>query len=155
MATSAETHNRSVDADTLRQGAGHLHVRPQMQLSARELDAESLANLGEEARRLLYAGDIETLASRFGYALAFDRTPADAIRAELASCFDEMGSSRVIAAGWEPPRVGYFKPNETGLLALVECFLPAENGTSVHVEVIVTGRGDETHATLEQVSAAV
>ena len=126
-----------------------------MQLSAQELDAESLAELGEEARRLLYAGDIETLAARFGYALSFDRTPADAIRADLASCFDEMGSSRLIPTGWESPRVGFFKPNDTGLFALVECFLPAENGTSVHVEVIVTGGGDQTYATLEQVSAAV
>ena len=66
-----------------------------------------------------------------------------------------MGSSRLVAEGWEPPRVGYFKPNDTGLFALVECFLPAENGTSIHVEVIVTGGGSETYATLEQISAAV
>lgn len=126
-----------------------------MQLRAQELDAESLAELGEEARRLLYAGDIETLAARFGYALAFDRTPAAAIRAELACCFEQMGSSRLVADGWEPSRVGYFGPDDTGLIALVECFLPAENGTSVHVEVIVTRAGSETYATLEQVSAAV
>jgi hypothetical protein len=133
-----------------------LVVRPQMQLSAQQLDAESLTKLGEEARRLLHADDIDTLASRFGYALAFDRTPADAIRAELASCFDEMGCSRLIATGWEAPRVGYFKPNDTGLFAVVDCFLPAENGSSVHVEVIVTGApGKEVHATLEQISAAV
>ncbi|MFN9727973.1 hypothetical protein [Acidovorax sp.] len=126
-----------------------------MQLSAQELNAEFLADLGVEARRLLYAGDIESLASRFGYALAFGRPPAEAIRAELLTCFDEMGNSRLVATGWGAPRVSYFKPNDTGLFALVECFLPAENGTIIRVEVIITSDGKESYATLEQVSAAV
>ncbi|MFC5498573.1 hypothetical protein ACFPOE_13585 [Caenimonas terrae] len=126
-----------------------------MQLSAQELDAVSLAKLGDEARMLLCAGDIDTLATRFGYALAYDRHPADAIREELASSLAEAGASRLIATGWQPPRVGYFKQNDTGLFALVESLVPTENGASILVEVIVAGSGTNAHATLEQVSAAV
>jgi hypothetical protein len=135
--------------------AGYVYVRPQMQLSAQELDAVSLAKLGDEARRLLCAGDIDTLAARLGYALAYDRNPADAIREELASSLVEAGASRLIATGWEAPRVSYFKPNDTGLFALVESFVPTESGASILVEVIVAGTGANARATLEQVSAAV
>jgi hypothetical protein len=126
-----------------------------MQLSAHELDVASLAALGEEARRLLFAGDINTLAARFSYALAFDRTPADAIREELSSCLDELASRRLVGTGWEEPRVSYFKPNDTGLFALVECSVPTENGKTILVEVIVAGDRTKAHATLEQISAAV
>jgi hypothetical protein len=126
-----------------------------MQLSSQELDAISLARLGDEARTLLCAGDIDTLAVRFGYALAYDRKPADAIREELAASLVKAGASRLLSTDWEKPRVGYFKANGTGLFALVECFVPTENGTSILVEVIVAGDGTDTHATLEQVSAAV
>jgi hypothetical protein len=90
-----------------------------------------------------------------GYALSYDRSPADAIREELAAALVEAGATRLSAAGWQMPRVGYFKPNDTGLFALVECFLPTENGAPILVEVVVASNGKETHATLEQVSAAV
>jgi hypothetical protein len=126
-----------------------------MQLSARELEPAVLAELGEEARRLLCAGDLGTLAARFGYALAFGRDPAVAISDELSSCLRETGSSRLIATGWQAPRVSYFKPNDIGLFALVECSVPTENGKAVLMEVIVTGSAADAHATLEQLSAAV
>lgn len=126
-----------------------------MQLSAQELDPASLAALGEEARRLLYVGDIDTLAARLGYALAFDRKPADAIREELASCLSEVGNRHFVPMGWEQPRVSYFKPNDTGLFALVECTVPTENGKAVLVEVIVAGDGTKARATVEQISSAV
>jgi hypothetical protein len=126
-----------------------------MQLSAEDLDAASLAKLGDEARSLLYAGELDTLAARFGYALSYDRRPADAIREELAASLIEAGAARLSEDGWEAPRVGYFKSNDTGLVALVECFLPTEDGAPILVEVIVASNGKETHATLEQVSAAV
>jgi hypothetical protein len=126
-----------------------------MQLSAQELDAASLAKLGDEARTLLSAGDIDALAARFGYALAFGRKPADAIREALASSLLEAGASRLIPTGWETPRVSYFKPNDARLFALVECLVPTENGAPILVEVIVAGSRADAHATLEQVSAAV
>jgi hypothetical protein len=126
-----------------------------MQLFARELEPAFLAALGEEARQLLCAGDIYTLAARFGYALAFGRDPAHAIANELSSCLRETGGSRLVATGWKAPQVSYFEPNATGLFALVECSVPTENGKSVFVEIIVTGSVSDAHATLEQLSAEV
>jgi hypothetical protein len=126
-----------------------------MRLSRDRLDAASLAELGLEARQLLVAGDISALSQLYGYALAFDREPANAIRAELASSLAEIDASELVGTDWEEPCVSYFKPNETGLLALVECLVPTENGHSILIEVIITMDGEETHATLEQLSAAV
>lgn len=126
-----------------------------MELSADHLDAASLAELGDEARQLLCSGNFIVLAQRFGYALAFDREPADAIREDLASCLAGACASKVILTGLEAPKVTYFKPNDTGLVALVECFAPTDNGKAVQLEVIVTANGKKTHATLEQLSAAV
>lgn len=126
-----------------------------MQLSAQELDAVSLAKLGDEVRQLLCAGDLATLAARFGYALAYDRNPVVAIREELDSSLAVAGSCRLITTGWEMPSVGYFNPNDTGLFALVKCLLPTESGASILIEVIVAGSANAAHATLEQVSAVV
>ena len=119
------------------------------------LDAYTLAELGAEARHLLFAGDIAGLSQRFGYALAFGRDPADAIRDELASCLAHAGAVRLVAGGWETPCVSYFKPNGNGLLALVECFAPTDKGTSLRIELIVTSNSTEIHAILEQLSPAV
>jgi hypothetical protein len=127
----------------------------QMQLAADRLDETSLAELGLEARQLLVADDISTLSLRYGYALAFDLAPADAIRAEVASCLAEVGATGFVQTGWENPLVSYFKPNNNGLFALVECSAPTDSGASILIEIIVTWKGAEAHATLEQFSAAV
>lgn len=124
-----------------------------MQLSVQKLDAISLAELGNDARRLLCAGDIDALAARFGYALALGRTPSDAIRDELASCLNEANGERTVATGWQEPQVAFFGQNSTGLFALVECLVPTENGRSLLLEVIVTRDGNQAHAALEQISA--
>jgi hypothetical protein len=50
--------------------------------------------------------------------------------------------------------VKYFGPNNSGLLAVVECLALAENGAKVLVELIVTGNETERHVTLEQISVA-
>lgn len=51
--------------------------------------------------------------------------------------------------------MSYFKANDTGLFALVECFVPADNGKSVLLELVVTTDGTSTHITLEDLSSAV
>jgi hypothetical protein len=51
------------------------------------------------------------------------------------------------------PQVKYFKRNDTGLLAVVECLAIADNGTQVLVEIIVAGRDAEKCVTLEDISA--
>ncbi len=92
-----------------------------------------------------YAG----LANRFGYALAYDRAPAAAIEADFLSA---VASPCKVA---HPPiAVRYFAPNDTGLFAVVECTVPVADGAAVLLELIVTGKGEEKHITVEDISGA-
>jgi hypothetical protein len=118
----------------------------------RHADAASLSALGAEAVRLLCSEDINGLAGRFGYALAFDREPALAIREDLRSCLAEVQAGSVVGAPKHTPTVKYLEPNDSGLFAVVECEAITDNGAKVLVELIVTDKQGEKHVTLEQIS---
>lgn len=120
-----------------------------------KIDSMSLASLGKEAVRLLCSGNISALADRFGYALAYSREPATAIQEDLNSLLSDLRAASLAPILEQPqPTVKYFGPNDSGLLALVECLTLAENGAKVLVELVVTGTESEKHVTLEQISAA-
>lgn len=123
-----------------------------MLLSEDRVDENSLAALGVEATRLLCAGEIDVLSAQLGYALAYDRNPADVIREDLTSSLTAAGARRLVQPNVEVPKVSYFKPNDTGLFALVECFIPTDGGSPILLEIIVTYKGAKIYATLEQIS---
>ena len=123
-----------------------------MQIADSQFDESSLVALGAEALALLSTGNIQALAERFGYALALGRDPATAIQADLASALASVGATSLVHADADAPKVGYFKSNMTGLLALVEGRAPTNNGKAILVELVVTGRGDEKFITLEDIS---
>jgi hypothetical protein len=126
-----------------------------MQLTG-DLDANALAVLGRDAVRLLCSEDIGTLVERFGYALAFGREPVIAIREDLRKCLSALGATALAPPHDQPaPTVKHFKPNDTGLLAVVECQTITDNGAEILIELIVTSNGTERHITLEDISVAV
>jgi hypothetical protein len=126
-----------------------------MEISGNQLEEASLAAFGTEALQYLATGNIAALAERFGYALAFNQDPVNAIQRDLASSLTSVGASWLAPADTRAPRVGYFKPNDTGLFALIEGHAPTNNGKAVLVELVVTGNEAEKHLTLEQISDAV
>jgi hypothetical protein len=99
---------------------------------------------------MLMQRDYSGLANRFGYTFAYGREPAAAIEAD----FLKASASPYNAALGERPStvVKYFKPNSTGLFAVVECTVPVAEGASVLLELIVSGKGEEKHITLEDIS---
>ncbi len=125
-----------------------------MQITDDQTDASSLADLGSIAVRLFCSGDFGSLGAQFGYALAYDCDPAIAIREELALSLADLGASALGPPPARSPIVSYFKPNDTGLFALVEQRIPTDNTGHVLLELIVTSRGSDRHVVLEQVSAA-
>ena len=125
-----------------------------MKITVDQTDPRSLADFGALAVRLLCAGDLATLAQQFGYALAYDRDPASAIREDLALSLADVGASALGQPSSSPPSVSYFKPNDTGLFALVEQQIPTDGKGQVLLELIITGQGPDKHVVLEQVSAA-
>ena len=127
-----------------------------MKLLAAQVNADSLSELCTEAVRLLCRGDIDTLAGRYGYALSYSREPATAIREDLRRCLSETGAASLVTGPALPvPRVGFYpQPNSSNLVAGVECLVPADNGTNVLVELIVTTDGAAQYITLEDLTAA-
>ena len=118
-------------------------------------DPDSLSALGAEAVRRLCSNDIDGLATRFGYALAFDRMPAVAITEDLKSCLAEVGATSVMPALKRTPTVSYFEPNDTGLFAVIECVVLTDSGAELLVELIATVKQGDKHVTLEQISAVL
>lgn len=127
-------------------------IGPTVKLDA-PVELESLAILGTEAVDLLCRGDIDTLAGRYGYALSFGRDTATAIREDLRRCLSQVGASSLAPAPEHSVRtVKFFEPNSSNLVAVIEGVAPAENGTAVLVELVVTSRGTEKYVTLEDLS---
>ena len=117
-------------------------------------DSDLLAALGAEAIQLLCNGDINTLASRFGYALSYGREPVSAIKEDLRQSLSEVGASTLaVAAERDLPNVKYFEPNSSFLVAVVECHVPTDSGAMLLVELVVTTREVEKYITLEQISS--
>ncbi len=119
------------------------------------LDASGLSVLGQEAIGYLLRNDFASLAGQFGYALSYDRDPAAAIQEDFVRVLSELGAATVLPNQPCPePGIGYFKQNSTGLLALVEFSLRADNGAHILVELIATGNSAKMYLTLEQISDA-
>ncbi|KFB66035.1 hypothetical protein [Candidatus Accumulibacter vicinus] len=123
-----------------------------MKLLPTQIDETSLTAFGEEARALLVRHDYAVLASRFGYALAYDRPPAAALEVDFMSA---VASPIAVASGaYLPPAitVKYFSPNTTGLFAVIECPVPVADKAAVLLELIVSGEDEEKHITVEDIS---
>lgn len=93
------------------------------------------------------------LANRFGYALAYGREHAAAIEAD----FLKATASPYNATHRGPPSIAvkYFRPNSAGLFAVVECTVPVAGGAAVLLELIVSGKEEEKHVTMEDISGVV
>jgi hypothetical protein len=121
-----------------------------MKLLPKQTDESTLASFGKEAVAMLMQQDYASLASRFGYALAYGRVLAAAI---------EEDYKRAAATPFEPTpdtqssvKVKYFAPNSSGLFAVVECVVPVAEQSAVLLELVVTGNTEEKHITVEGIS---
>ena len=125
-----------------------------MKAALSDLDDSSLASLGAEAARLVCSGDIDALHAKFGYALAFNRDPVNALKDDLADVLAELGERRFVEQDPPAVTVSHFKQSTIGLISLVECLLTLVNGRQVLVELVLSGGGgSEAWFTLEQISA--
>jgi hypothetical protein len=113
-----------------------------------------LASLAEQVVELLKLGDFDKLADRFGYALKYDRDAATAIRDDLGRSLRNLGASSLSPTRpCSVPKVEYFKPNTTHLVAAASCIAYANNGAGLLVSLIVAGDTDKYFVTLEDIYA--
>ncbi|GGP25004.1 hypothetical protein [Silvimonas amylolytica] len=121
-----------------------------MRISVESLETQALKQLGQEAIQQLQAQDFAGLAQRFGYAVAFGRDLATAIREDLALAPVAVG---LLDQDIDPVgtiSVTFLTPNATGLVATIECI--ARDAVSVFtLELIITGTENAFDVTLEGV----
>jgi len=123
-----------------------------MQTTAPSISETALSSLGHEAVQMLRVGDFWSLAARFGYTLACGRPPALAIREDLAECLQQLEAERLAPEHGFSREVKYFRPNESGLLALIACVVPTNRSGNILLELIVTRERGEARIILEQIS---
>jgi hypothetical protein len=127
-------------------------IGQRMRLEDNQLDEESLASFAVDAARLLCEENYPELASRFGYALAFDRVVAEALEQDLINCLREHEAQHLTKPLLQTQKVGYFKQNEIGLYALAEITLETNNRSKVLLELIITSNGNEKFICIEDIS---
>jgi hypothetical protein len=127
-----------------------------MKILDKQLNDTTLSHFGIEAVGLLLSGNYVELAHRFGYAMTSDRVPAEAIKEDFLSCIQTHS--------WCPPdhtdlvpsiSVKYYKPNESALLAVVECTIQMDTGApdaQVLIELVATCGNDGIYLTLEDMN---
>jgi hypothetical protein len=128
-----------------------------MKITYNETYQGPLAVLGSELVQMIKDGNYDRISDRFGYALAFDRPPADAIVSAIERCLTGDGRSAVInLASQARIFVKYFKqPDSSNLFGLVECFLPLDKDDGeMLAELIVTSAKNEFYVELEDISYA-
>ena len=123
-----------------------------MEITPDDLNNEFLSGLGSEAVALLHGRFFNRLIEKFPYAVAFDRNPAKAIEQDLASCLrdDEQASGTAIPS----ITVKYFRPGQSFLVAVVECFTQFPGGKMILLDLIVTVGEPGMHVCLEGISRA-
>jgi hypothetical protein len=124
-----------------------------MQLLPHQRHLSALRDLVCEALELLTSGQLELLVERYGYAMAFERNPVCAVRADLAEALQEaVGSALLTVASTELPVV-YYQENDTGLRAAIDCAVPSLGGRCVWISFVVAGNETEQFLTLEDICA--
>jgi hypothetical protein len=124
-----------------------------MKILDNQLNDTTLSRLGIEAVGLLLSGSYVELAHRFGYAMTYERVPAEAIKEDFASCLQTYGWQALDQTEVEPSVVvKYFKPNESALLAVVECTVQMDAGAQVLLELVASRGSDGIYLTLEDLN---
>jgi hypothetical protein len=125
-----------------------------MKLLNSQMSEPSVSGFGEEACRLFIARDFQGLADKFGYALAYNRDLAAAIEADFDHYLSSHSASRNAQRSTvKSVTVMYFQPNDTGLLAVVECVLVVDKGARVLIELIAAKNRENLSLYLEDINA--
>lgn len=117
----------------------------------RQPSDEELTRIGEEAAALLAEGRVAELVARFGYALAFDREPAAALRADLDACLEEAHEQpdRGVVV-----RVKHFKSDSLEIRAVVECECLVAGRHLIELDLVVSEAAGGVYVTIEGISRA-
>jgi hypothetical protein len=128
----------------------NLVVRRHLDISPHRLNEHDLRLLGEEACRLVREGRYHDVAERFGYALAYGRDPAAAIKEDVERSVPPGEEYIIDLSNGDPTiKVTFLQQNSASLVAAVECYTRLPHGGVAGVDLVVTEPGGELRLTLE------
>jgi hypothetical protein len=126
-----------------------------MNIYAEDLNVEFLGRHGEEAIEFIKTQNYRVLANRFGYAMQYDRDPAEAIEEDLARCLIETKDNTFISSTKSPSiTVKFFHPNEAGLVAVVECIFELSAGVWIGADLVANENDSVRNLYLENIYLA-
>ena len=114
-----------------------------MQLLPHQQDVDSLRDLACAGLHLLATGQFELLVERYGYARAFERDPAEAVRFDLAQALLTASGNDLLPVRPSDIPVVFYQENATCLRAAIDCEVPTQGGRCVWVSFVVTGTETE------------
>jgi hypothetical protein len=79
-----------------------------------------------------------------------------AIREDIEVYLSELGSKNLVPLNGSPDAsIIYFKPNDTGLFAALDCVVPTNSYGELLVSFVVSTKGAQKHFSLEGLSTVV
>jgi hypothetical protein len=124
-----------------------------MQITDGQFNSSSLTQFGKEVIDLFKCRDFNTLAVRFGYALAYDREPYEAIKEDLNYCFIRADGRSPITEDIGPEiEVKFFSKNTIGLEAVIECLIEMIEGLWIEVDLVVIKNGQIRNLSIEDIT---
>jgi len=117
--------------------------------------ADALVAWWREAAEMMCAGRFEELADKFGYGVRYDREAVAAIQEDVAACLRAVGESRlVLPSSSEVPKVTFYVPNDSHLVASVDGILMGKPEVFMGFSLVVFGEGGVYYVTLESIDAS-
>jgi hypothetical protein len=124
-----------------------------MQILPHQQNVDALRDLACAGLDLLTTNQFELLVERYGYARAFGRDPADAVRVDLAQALSNVSGSELLPVRSSDLSVVFYQENASCLRAAIDCEVPTQGGKSVWVSFVVTGTEAKQFFTLEDICA--
>ena len=122
-----------------------------MQLLPHQRNVDALRDLACAGLDLLRTNQFELLVERYGYALAFERDPIDAVRIDLASALSDASGSELLPVRPSDLPVVFYKENTACLRAAIDCEVPTQGGRCISISFVVTGTETEQFFSLEDI----
>jgi hypothetical protein len=124
-----------------------------MQLLLHQQNVDALRDLACAGLDLLTSSGLELLVERYGYAMAFERNPVEAVRVDLARALLDASGSDLLPVKPSDLPVVFYQENSSCLRAVIDCAVPTQGGRCVLISFVVTGTEAEQFLTLEDICA--
>jgi len=114
---------------------------PQLYDMQKKMTDEDLSQAGLMVVGLLKKKDFKEIEKEFDYALRYGRPTGQAVEEDLNRAIRECSKISSLDTASMTIKVSHFKPDESHLRSLVECYCEVSEGNGILVELILAESG--------------